>query len=78
MQQLSKTRSILYHLYPGIIIAVCFVILTPVLLKYDLPPQFTALVAIAIAAMPLFSENNMALKKQAEIIKMPRPNASCK
>jgi hypothetical protein len=26
----------------------------------------------------LFSENNMALKKQADIMKMPRPNASCR
>ena len=54
MQQLSKTRSIFYHLYPGIIIAACFAILAPVLSKYDLPPQFSVLVAIAIAAIPLF------------------------
>jgi membrane protease YdiL (CAAX protease family) len=54
MRQLSKTRSILYHLYPGILIAVCFAILAPVFLRYSLPPQFSVLVAIAIAALPLF------------------------
>lgn len=53
MQQLSKTRSILYHLYPGIIITVCFAVLAPLLLKYDLPPQFSILLVIAIAAIPL-------------------------
>lgn len=53
MQQLSKTRSILYHLYPGIIITVCFAVLAPLLLKYDLPPQFSILIVIAIAAIPL-------------------------
>ena len=54
MQQLSKTRSILYHLYPGVIIAVGFAILAPVLLKYDLPPQFSVLVVTAATAIPLF------------------------
>lgn len=53
MQQLSKTKSILYHLYPGIIITACFALMTPVLLKYDLPPQFSILIVIAIVAIPL-------------------------
>jgi membrane protease YdiL (CAAX protease family) len=53
MQQLSKTRSILYHLYPGIIITACFAVLTPLLLKYKLPPQFSILIVIGIAAIPL-------------------------
>jgi CAAX protease family protein len=53
MQQLSKSRSILYHLYPGIIITSCFAVLAPLLLKYDLPPQFSILIVIAIAAIPL-------------------------
>ncbi len=53
MQQLSKTKSILYHLYPGIIITGCFVVLTPLLLKYKLPPQFSLLISIVIAAVPL-------------------------
>lgn len=53
MRQLSKTRSIVYHLYPGIIITACFAVLTPLLINYQLPPQFSILVAIAIVAIPL-------------------------
>jgi hypothetical protein len=53
MQQLSGTRSALYHLYPGIIITACFAALAPLLLKYNLPPQFSLLIVIAIAAVPL-------------------------
>jgi membrane protease YdiL (CAAX protease family) len=53
MQQLSKTRSIFYHLYPGIIITAIFAFLTPLLLKYELPPQFSILIIIAIVAIPL-------------------------
>ena len=53
MQQLSKTKSIFYHLYPGIFITICFAVLTPLLLKYELPPQFSILVVIGIVALPL-------------------------
>ena len=53
MRQLSKTKVILYHLYPGIIITVCFALLTPFFLAYHLPPQFSMLIAIGIVAIPL-------------------------
>jgi uncharacterized protein len=53
MNQLSKLRSVLYHLYPGIFITFCFILLAPVLLKYHYPPQFSLLLAIVIAAIPL-------------------------
>ena len=53
MQQLSKTKAVLYHLYPGIIITACFAVLTPFLLNYQLPPQFSILIAIGIVAVPL-------------------------
>ena len=71
MQQLSKTRSILYHLYPGVIIAVGFAILAPVLLKYDLPPQFSVLVVIAATAIPLFilHLSNARIKEDRNSIK---------
>ena len=54
MRQLSKTSSVLYHLYPGILITACFVLLAPFLLTYQLPPQFSMLLSIAIIALPLF------------------------
>lgn len=71
MQQLSKTRSILYHLYPGVIIAVGFAILAPVLLKYDLPPQFSVLVVTAATAIPLFflHLSNARIKEDRNSIK---------
>lgn len=53
MRQISKTRSILYHLYPGIMITACFAVLSPLLMNYQLPPQFSILVAIGIVAIPL-------------------------
>jgi len=53
MQQLTKTKAIVFHLYPGIIIAICFAILTPAFISYQLPPQFSILVAIGIVAIPL-------------------------
>ncbi len=64
MQQLSKTRSVLYHLYPGIIITACFAVLTPLLLSYHLPPQFSILIAIGIVALPLFVLHLSKVKKE--------------
>jgi membrane protease YdiL (CAAX protease family) len=54
MRQLTKARSILYHLYPGMIITACFAVLAPLLLPYKLPPQLSLLVAIGVVAIPLF------------------------
>lgn len=53
MQQLSKTKSVLFHLYPGIFITLCFIIITPYLVKHGYPPQLGSLLAIIIVAIPL-------------------------
>ena len=53
MQQLSKSRSVLFHLYPGLIIVLCFILLTPVLLQHNYPAQMGILLSIVIAALPL-------------------------
>jgi len=53
MQQLSKTKSVFLHLYPGIFIALCFIIITPYLVKHGYPPQLGSLLAIIIVAIPL-------------------------
>ena len=55
MQQLTKSKAILYHLYPGFIIAIFFAILTPFLLEYDLPPQLSIMIVIALVAIPLLA-----------------------
>src|SRR5215510_6696456 len=64
MQQLTKSKAILYHLYPGIIIAIFFAILTPFLLKYDLPPQLSIMIVIALVAIPLLAWHLSKTKRE--------------
>ncbi|NCD68683.1 CPBP family intramembrane glutamic endopeptidase [Mucilaginibacter agri] len=52
MTQLSKTQSIVYHLYPGVIITAGFVIITPVVIRYGYPPQFGMMISIILIAIP--------------------------
>jgi membrane protease YdiL (CAAX protease family) len=63
MQQLSKTKSILYHIYPGIIIAACFVLIAPFVIAHSFPPQFGFLLAIIIAAIPVMATHLFVAKK---------------
>jgi len=53
VRQLSKVKSVLYHLYPGVLIALCFTIITPLLAKHGYPPQLGSLIAIIFVAIPL-------------------------
>jgi len=64
MQQLTKTKLVLYHLYPRVLITLCFVILAPVLVKYHYPPQLGFLVAIIIAAIPILVTHLLRTKKK--------------
>jgi len=74
MQQLSKTRAVLFHLYPGVIITVCFALLTPLFLKYQLPPQFSILLIIAIVAVPLLLLHINRAKKEEQKDKLTQIN----
>jgi len=62
--QLSKLKSILYHLYPGIAITLCFIIITPFIIKQGYPPQLGSLVAIVIVAIPLLLAHLFQAKKK--------------
>src|SRR5690606_40264753 len=53
MKQHSKSVSILYHVYPGIIITVFFSVITPFIVKRGLPPQLSMLIAIAVVVVPV-------------------------
>jgi membrane protease YdiL (CAAX protease family) len=64
MQQLSKIKSVLFHLYPGIIIALCFALVTPYLVKQGFPPQLGSLLAIVIVAIPLLLAHLLQAKKK--------------
>lgn len=54
MEQHSKLKSIIFHLYPGIIIVLFFGLSTPYFLKLGLPPQLSMLTAILVVVIPLF------------------------
>src|SRR5205823_4181886 len=64
VQQLSKTKSILYHLYPGVLITLCFILLTPFLVRHHYPPQLGSLLAIVIVAIPLLLAHLFQAKKK--------------
>lgn len=64
MQQLNKTKSIFFHLYPGIIITLGFIVVTPFFIKYGFPPQFGILISIAVLAVPLLLVHLLVVKKQ--------------
>jgi len=74
MQQLSKTRAVLFHLYPGVIITVCFALLTPLFLNYQLPPQFSILLIIASVAVPLLLLHINRAKKEEQKDKLTQIN----
>jgi membrane protease YdiL (CAAX protease family) len=64
MQQLSRIKSILFHLYPGIIITIFFIVVTPYLVKQGYPPQLGSLLAIVIVAIPLLLAHLFQAKKK--------------
>jgi membrane protease YdiL (CAAX protease family) len=53
MKQHSKSKSILYHLYPGVLITLFFIATTPFLIQHGLPPQLSMLLAIALVVTPV-------------------------
>lgn len=63
MQQLSKSKSILFHLYPGILITIGFVLLTPRMVA----PQLSMLVCIVLVALPVLLFNLIQAKKVNDI-----------
>jgi uncharacterized protein len=64
MQQLTKVKSILFHLYPGIFITLGFIILAPVSVRHGFPPQFGMLLSIILVALPLLLLHLFNVKKQ--------------
>lgn len=64
IKQLSKTRAVLYHLYPGVIIVLSFIVLAPMLVSYHYPPQLGILASIILVAMPLFISHLSWVKKK--------------
>jgi membrane protease YdiL (CAAX protease family) len=64
MNQLSKSKSILYHLYPGILITFGFVLLTPWIVAKGYPPQLSMLICIVLIAVPVFIYHLIRVKRK--------------
>lgn len=63
MTQLTKGKAILYHLYPGILITIGFIILAPLMKSFGFPPQFAMMIAIVLIAIPILVAHLFAVKK---------------
>lgn len=66
MQQLSKSKAVLYHLYPGIVITIGFILLAPFVIQYGFPPQFGMLLSIVLTALPILLMHLMSAKKKEQ------------
>jgi membrane protease YdiL (CAAX protease family) len=66
MQQLSKLRAIVYHLYPGILNTIGFIMFAPLSIKYGYSPQFGILLAVLLVAMPLLTGHLRLAKKEEQ------------
>jgi hypothetical protein len=54
MEQLSKREIFFYHLYPGVLTTLGFIVAAPIAVAYGFPPMFGMLVVIAIVTLPVF------------------------
>ncbi len=63
MTQYSKLKSVLFHLYPGLIITLFFVIITPYILNLGYPPQLSMLIAIVFVVIPIMLLHLHKVKK---------------
>jgi membrane protease YdiL (CAAX protease family) len=64
MAQLGKTTSVIDHLYPGIVITLGFVTITPVLIKRGYPPQLSLLICVLAIAIPILLAHLHFAKKR--------------
>ncbi|MGZ3872962.1 MAG: CPBP family intramembrane glutamic endopeptidase [Mucilaginibacter sp.] len=70
MKQLSKLRSVIYHLYPGILITLAFILLAPLGIRYGYPPQFGMLMAVILVALPVLTIHLIRAKKEERYNKL--------
>ena len=67
MKQLSKTSAIVYHLYPGVLITLFFILVTPYFINNGLPPQLSMLVAIIMVVVPIIYFHLYKAKQKEEL-----------
>ena len=67
MLQHSKLKSSIYHLYPGVLITLFFIITAPYLIKKGLPPQLSMLLAIVFIVTPVIIMHLVRAKSQEKV-----------
>lgn len=65
MKQLSSGRMVLYHLYPGVLITLVYVLLAPFVMQHGYPPQMAILLSIVLVAVPVMAIHLLVAKKAA-------------
>src|SRR5690349_7201312 len=63
MKQLTLGKAILYHLYPGIMITLAYILLTPLFVLNHYPPQLSFLLCILFVGLPVFLLHLRGVKK---------------
>lgn len=63
MKQLSLGKIIFYHLYPGILITLGYILITPFLSQHGYPPQLSFLLCFLIVGVPVFLLHLVRVKR---------------
>lgn len=56
---------VLYHLYPGVLITLVYILLAPLVMQHGYPPQMAILLSIIIIAVPVMAIHLFVAKKAA-------------
>jgi len=67
MKQHSVLQSIILHLYPGVLITLFFIIVTPHFIKNGLPPQLSMLTAIVVVITPILLIHLQKAKRKEKV-----------
>lgn len=57
-------RSVFLHLYPGVLITIFFILVTPSVVARGYPPQFSMLLAVCFVALPLLGTHLWIARRQ--------------
>jgi uncharacterized protein len=64
MKQLSLGTTILYHLYPGVLITIGYIVITPLFLRHGYPPQLSFLFCMLLVGVPVFLSHLGKVKRE--------------
>ena len=67
MEQLSKAKATWYHFYPGILITISFIAITPIAYRNHYPPQLGLLISILLVAIPVMVVHLRWVRKREKV-----------